>query len=488
MQIPEELERIFRETPELAESYLVGGCVRDALLGAPQKDFDIEVFGVNYETLARALSRWGRTDLVGRSFGVVKLTTGSGRDFDFSLPRRDSKMGPGHKGFTIHFDPGITPRDAAARRDFTINALMWNPRTREVLDFFGGSADLRAGVLRHVGPAFAEDPLRVLRGLQFAGRFGLRAAPETIEFCRSIKEGYRELAVERVREEWFKWAARSVTPSAGLQFLARTEWIEHFPEIQALVGCPQDPEWHPEGDVFVHTGHCCDALAGLPEWREADEETRTVLMLAVLSHDFAKPATTHEAEKDGRRRIVSPGHEEAGGPWAAQFLERIQAPIAVRERVIPLVTNHLAHLQALNDRAVRRLARRLAPETIEHLCVVMTADQFGRPPMPRVIPESILNLRARAGQMELQAAAPKPLMLGRHLIALGLHPGAEFGRVLDAAFEAQIDGAFQDVAGGFRWLEDHGGLAVSPAAMARARAEFLECDGEKEKDREKEKS
>jgi tRNA nucleotidyltransferase (CCA-adding enzyme) len=471
-QIPEELATILRDTPELSKAYLVGGCVRDALLGAPQKDFDIEVFGVSYEHLARALSRWGRIDLVGRSFGVVKLTTGSGKDFDFTIPRRDSKIAPGHKGFQITFDELITPREAAERRDFTINALMFDPRTEQVLDFVGGTADLRNRILRHVGPAFVEDPLRVLRGMQFAARFGLTAAPETIALCRQIKSGYRELAVERVREEWFKWAGKSVVPSAGLRFLADSEWVEHFPEIRALCGTPQDPEWHPEGDVFVHTCHCCDALATLPEWQRADVDTRVVLMFAVLAHDFAKPMTTHEADKDGRKRIISPGHEEAGGPLALQFLERINAPIAIRERVVPLVTNHLAHLQSLNDRAIRRLARRLAPETIEHLCVVITADQFGRPPKPREISENVVVLRAGAENLKLESAAPKPILMGRHLIALGLKPGAEFGRILSAAFDAQIEGAFNDLGGALEWLAGQPGLGISREALARAQETF----------------
>src|SRR5688572_10151929 len=171
VNVPDELARILRGTPELREAYLVGGCVRDALLRLPQKDFDIEVFGTSYEQLTKALERWGKIDLVGRSFGVVKLTAPIGSVYDFTVPRRDSKIAPGHKGFEITFDPNITPRDAAARRDFTINALMFDPRSQQVLDFFGGAEDLRTRTLRHTTDAFTEDPLRVLRGMQFAARF-----------------------------------------------------------------------------------------------------------------------------------------------------------------------------------------------------------------------------------------------------------------------------------------------------------------------------
>jgi len=452
--LPNELSRILAETPELRRAFLVGGCVRDSLLGLAVKDFDVEVFGVNYEQLAQALRKWGRTDLVGHSFGVVKLTTRSGIGYDFSIPRRDCKVGPGHTGFLIAFDADITPEEAASRRDFTINALMFDPRAGAVLDFHSGQTDLQNRILRHTGPAFVEDPLRVLRGMQFASRFNLTPAPETVALCRSIKSSFAELAVERVGMEWFKWAAKSVVPSVGLKFLADTEWLEHFPEVDAMRGVPQEPEWHPEGDVFVHTCHCCDALAKLPEWQAADEESRIAWVFAVLAHDFGKATTTHRAEKDGRMRIVSPGHDEAGVPIAEDFLSRINAPNALRERVPPLVKCHLAHLQTITDRGVRRLARRLAPETIEGLCVVITADAFGRPPHPREVPEGVTVLRAKATELELQNRAPKPILLGRHLIELGMKPGRHFGGILDAAFEAQLEGKFGDLEGAKTWLTE----------------------------------
>src|SRR6185503_2654756 len=452
MKLPDELVRLLREVPALSRAYLVGGCVRDSLLGIAHKDFDLEVYGVDYETLASQLSAYGHTDLVGRSFGVIKFSGRSGGQWDFSLPRRDSKMSAGHKGFQIEVDPDIDPKVAASRRDFTINALAFDPRTGEYLDFFGGRRDLEKRVLRHTSPAFVEDPLRVLRGMQFAARFDLSPAPETIELCRSIAHTFPELAVERVGMEWFKWAAMSQRPSAGLRFLKDTGWLRHFPEIAALDGTPQDPEWHPEGDVFKHTCHCCDALAELPEWRGADETTRRVLMFAVLAHDFAKPQTTHKAEREGRIRIVSPGHEEQGGPLAEAFLTQIDAPNEIKERVVPLVMHHLAHLQAITDRSVRRLANFLKPATIEQLCLVMTADHFGRPPKPQVIHPAILELRAKAEELRLREAAPKPILQGRHLIARGMQPGVAFGALLAEAFEAQLEGKFADIDGALEWL------------------------------------
>ncbi len=451
---PPELEQILSQTPELSQAFLVGGCVRDAVLGIPHKDFDIEVFGATYEKLAAALSRWGKTDLVGRSFGVVKLRAGE-FVFDFTIPRRDSKVAPGHNGFQITFDEGITPKEAASRRDFTINSLMYDLREKKVLDFFGGIADLEKRILRHTSEAFVEDPLRVLRGMQFAARFNLKGASETIQLCREIKGSFSELAIERVREEWFKWAEKSAFPSAGLRFLLETEWIEHFPELQRMHGTPQDPKWHPEGDVFTHTCHCCDAMVTLPEWKGTDSESRIVYSLAILLHDCGKPQTTHEEMREGKMRIVSPGHESAGVSIAETFLSRIGAPIAIRERVLPLIHNHMAHYDEISDRAVRRLARRLAPETIEGLCTIMTADRLGRPPQPPQVPHTVVALLKKAHELEVQKSAPKPLLLGRHLIELGMQPGVDFGKILYDAYEAQLEGHFFDLLQAHQWLATH---------------------------------
>lgn len=450
-EMPPALQRILRETPELARAYLAGGCVRDALLDYSPKDFDVEVYGVTYEQLVSALSKWGKTDLVGRSFGVVKLYLRDGAQYDFSLARKDSKTAPGHKGFAVEFAPELTLQEATARRDFTINSLLFDPRTNQVIDLHRGQRDLEERILRHTSAAFVEDPLRVLRGFQFAARFELRAAPETIELCRSIKHTIGELAKERVWHEWCKWSVKSAKPSIGLQFLRDCEWLEHYPEIRSLIGMPQDPRWHPEGDVFVHTCHCLDAMARLPEWQQADENSKIVLMFALLTHDFGKATTTIVAE-DG---ITSAGHESASAPLAETFLERIAAPLYLRERIAPLIVNHMFHTETVTDRSVRRLARRLAPESVESLAILMTADSMGRPPRPPKVPTIVESLRAKAAELDVQAHAPKPILQGRHLIESGMRPGPDFAPILDAAFEAQLDGAFNDVDGARAWLRNY---------------------------------
>lgn len=468
IQLPPELREVLTKTPELKRSYLVGGCVRDGLLGIEHKDYDIEVYGLNYEELAAALGRWGRTDLVGRCFGVVKWSAPGGATHDFSIPRMDSKTGPGHKGFEVRFDPDITLEQAASRRDFTVNALMWDPRSHKLLDYFGGSKDLQQGLLRHTSPSFTEDPLRVLRGMQLCARYRLRPAEETLALCRSIKHTYQELAVERVWEEWFKWASLSVRPSFGLSFLQATEWLENFPELHALAATEQDPEWHPEGDVLTHTRLCCDAMAGLPGWRTADVSSRVVYMLGILTHDSGKPKTTERSTKGGMERIVSYGHVEEGEEAARRFLERIHAPRAVVQRVLPLVGNHLAHLQPVTDRSIRRLAKRLHPETIPGLCLVITADHMGRPPKEAVVPASVFEIIACSVALKVQAGAPPPILSGRHLLELGMEPGPLVGRILREAYEAQLEGNFSDLETAHLWLARQERVEVSEGIRSAA--------------------
>ncbi len=459
--LPADLRAMLEAVRRAGRPRLVGGGVRDWLLGLEPKDLDVEVAGVDFEALHRALAPFGATDVVGRSFGVIKVrSSASGAEYDFSLPRRESKTGAGHRGFAVAPDPSLSDADAAARRDFTVNAISYDPFTGTLIDPLGGQADLKARILRHSSAAFVEDPLRVLRAFQLAARFDFTLAPETAALCRTIADAYAELPVERVWGEWEKWAVKSLKPSRGLDVLEQTGWLRHFPEIAVLRGTPQEPEWHPEGDVFTHTQHCLDALVALDGWREADPARRRRLTLAVLAHDFGKPSTTAFAERRGVMRWTSPGHEGAGGPLAEAFLRRIGAPLELTAPVTALVVYHLVHHRGHNsgysEAQVRRLARKIAPATLEELALVMTADSNGRPPLES--PDTmalIARLRARAKDLALEHAAPRPLLQGRHLVAIGRKPGPEFKPLLDAAFEAQLDGAFTDEAGAVAWLKAH---------------------------------
>ena len=459
MRLPESLRTALAAVRPVGTPRLVGGCVRDWLLGLESKDFDIEVGGIDFETLHRVLAPLGATDVVGRSFGVIKVRTSDGRDYDFSLPRRESKTGAGHRGFQVAPDPTLSAAEAAARRDFTVNAIAWDPFTEELIDPLNGQADLKARILRHASSAFVEDPLRVLRAMQLAARFDFTLAPETALLCQSIASAYGELPIERVWGEWDKWATQSTKPSRGLTVLEQTGWLVHFPEIAALRGCPQEPEWHPEGDVFNHTQHCCDALVKLRPWQAAGPERRRILLLAVLTHDFGKPSTTVRSTRRDILRWTSAGHEAAGGPFVDSFLARIGAPLELVEYVRPLVIDHLVHHHGhkseFGDTQVRRLARRLAPATIDDLALIMTADSLGRPPLSS--PETfnlIEKLRAKSRLLDLAAKAPQPILLGRHLISLGEKPGPHFRPILDEAFEAQLDGVFRNESGAHDWARN----------------------------------
>ncbi len=446
LQIPDnELrqagEQISRQVAAAGGRVLVvGGSVRDSLLGLPARDLDLEVYGLPPERLRGLLEENFRLDLVGRSFGVLKLR---GLAIDVAIPRRESKRGLGHRGFEIYSDPQLGLAAAAARRDFTINALAWDPLTRELLDPHGGVADLEANLLRHVSEKFSEDPLRVLRAMQMAARFDLEVAPETLALCCSI--GPEGLARERIFEEWRKLMLQGRRISRGLTFLRDCGWLGLYPELESLVGCEQEPEWHPEGDVWIHTLHVLDAFASE---RLDDPWEDLVVGFGCLCHDLGKPATT--VFENGRWR--SPGHEEAGAAPSRSLLARLTEQQALADAVVPLVCEHLKPFQLFaadaSTAAVRRLARRVR---IDRLVRVARADHRGRPPKPFDGFPAGVWLLARAEELAVAAQAPQPLVLGRHLIDLGLRPGPHFKPLLDACFEAQLDGEFEQLATGIEF-------------------------------------
>jgi tRNA nucleotidyltransferase (CCA-adding enzyme) len=418
---------------------LVGGCVRDAILDLPATDLDIEVYGIEAAALVELLSSHFGLDLVGESFGVIRLRN---VPIDVSLPRRESKRGLGHRGFEIDSDPQMDPRDAASRRDFTINAIALDPESGRVFDPFDGVADLRNRILRHTTDKFAEDPLRVLRGMQFVARFELQPAPETIDLCRQIEpEG---LAPERIFGEWKKLLLRGTRPSLGLAFLRDCCWVRHFPELEALIGCEQNPRWHPEGDVWTHTLHCMDVFAS--ERIGVDRED-LIVGFGVLCHDLGKPATTVREEGG---RITAKNHESVGVDFTRRFLGRMILEEKLIEEVVPLVDCHPTPLRLfgtkVSDAAIRRLARRVG--RIDRLVRVSRADQCGRPPLVVDRFESGGWLLERARELSVDAQPPKPLLMGRHLIELGFEPGPHFGRVLEECFTRQIEGEFDTLEAG----------------------------------------
>ena len=438
---------------------LVGGCVRDELLGLEPKDFDIECFGISGQDLQRALETEFELDLVGISFGVIKLKH---LEIDVAMPRRETKLGLGHRAFGMEYDPTLTIEEASARRDFTVNAIYRDPLTDEILDPWNGRGDLEKRILRHVSSHFTEDPLRVLRGMQFVARFDLTPTPETIEVCRGMTpEG---LAPERLFGEWEKLLVQGVKISKGLNFLKDVGWVKYYPELERLIGCKQDPEWHPEGDVWNHTCCCLDAFAAMRQQQclslevveslgsGKSDHSKTqklknsnnddlIVGLAVLCHDFGKPAcTTYDPVK---KRIRSLGHDEEGVEPTLSFLRRLTNEERLLKEVPPLVRLHMRPFAMWRDKSSDGAIRRLAAKVvrIDRLIRVAAADDAGRPPFPSE-PEPLKWLAEQAERLRVADSAPKPIVQGRDLIALGMKPGVEFGKILKAAYEAQLDGKF----------------------------------------------
>lgn len=421
--------------PEGAEIYLVGGCVRDSILGIAPKDIDIEVFRCAPQALETRLTQQFKIDCIGKSFGVYHI---AGQSIDISLPRKESKTGLKHTDFKIEGDPYMQPEEAASRRDFTLNAIYYHLQKESLFDPFHGVKDLSERRLRHCSAAFIEDPLRVLRAMQFIARFRLSADPETIALCRTLNP--QHIPKERIWDEWKKLITKGDAIGLGLEFLSDCDWLQHFPQLQALTDCPQDPEWHPEGTVWQHTKLCMDAFARA---RIEDEWEDLIVGLATLCHDMGKAVTTEQSE-DGR--IRSPQHAIKGLPIAKSFLQLMTDQKKVYDEVLPLVSSHMQpqnlYKNESGDAAIRRLAARV--KRIDRLIRLTRADHSGR--STQGIEDCPIAdwLTRRSENLKLQSSAPEALIQGRDLIAHQLTPSPEFSNILAQCYEAQLDGAFDD--------------------------------------------
>src|SRR6476646_277659 len=445
MQYPDIILDLARTIDLLGgRAMLVGGCVRDELMGIPHKDWDVEVYGIEPEKLRETLDRFGEVIIVGEAFAVYKL----GNYLDVSIPRRERKVGKGHRGFVIEGDPHMSFEEACSRRDFTVNAILKDPLTGEIVDPFHGREDLKKRILRHVSSTtFAEDSLRVLRAAQFAARFEFEIASDTVEICKTID--VTDLPKERIWGEMEKLLLKALKPSVGLAWLYKfgvTDQI--FPELQSLVGVPQEPEWHPEGNVDLHTMMVADEARKLIN--DLPYEKQVTVMLAAIAHDFGKPPTTQFF--DGRWRSHS--HDEAGVEPTISFLDRLGIYTIdgydVRAQVVQLVRYHLKpgefykaeSKNPVGDGAFRRLARKVEPDLLYR---VAKADSLGRNPdwLPsekRFGSEAQEWFIQKVRDLQIEKKAPDPILMGRHLIELGLNPSPEFKSILDAVYEQQLDG------------------------------------------------
>ena len=441
--LPENIAELVRSVHRAGgRAMLVGGCVRDELMGVEPKDWDLEFYGIQPEKLREILDSFGSVNVVGEAFTVFKI----GSHLDVSIPRRERKIGTGHRGFAIEGDPDMSFAEACSRRDFTINAILKDPLTGEIIDPFDGQGDIERRLLKHVSSeTFAEDSLRVLRAAQFAARFEFEIDPQTIEICRSID--VTDLPKERIWGELEKLLLRSERPSIGIKWLYELGVADQiFPELASLVGVPQEPEWHPEGNVDVHTMMVADEARKLID--PLDYPRRVAVMLGALAHDFGKPPTTEFI--DGRTR--SRGHDEAGVEPTLSFLDTLGIftldGYDVRNQVVQLVRYHLKpgeYYKAkspVGDGAFRRLARKVEPDLLYR---VAKADSLGRNPewLPK---EKWFDAAAqewfigKVRELAIEKKAPDPILMGRHLIEMGLDPSPRFKQILDAVYELQLDG------------------------------------------------
>jgi tRNA nucleotidyltransferase (CCA-adding enzyme) len=424
---------------------IVGGWVRDRLRGEASKDIDIEVFGIPGAELSRLLAALGRVEPAGQSFPVYKVArTGSGEPaIDVALPRRESKRGRGHKGFEVQGDPTMTPAEAARRRDFTVNAISWDPLTEHYEDPLGGREDLARGLLRAVDlDTFADDSLRVLRAVQFAARFEFALEEQTAALCR--RTALDDLPAERVWGEIEKLLLLAERPSIGFTLALDLGVVDRvLPEMRPLVGCEQEPDWHPEGDVWIHTLMVVDTARQLNA--DLDRPRLITVMLGAVCHDLGKPATT--AVVEGRIRSID--HEQAGVAPTVSLLDRLNVHSVdgfdVRAQVIGLVANHLKpgmfhKSPRVGDGAFRRLAQKVDLELLARLA---RADCLGRRGAFDCSAMDWFLDRARALGVEHQP--PAPLLMGRHLLELGLQPGPRVGEILRQVYEKQLDGDVRTV-------------------------------------------
>lgn len=460
MKLPAIIQTISQELcKHHSKAIVVGGSVRDHFLGRPLKDYDIEVYGLaSMEELEQILSQFGSVNLVGKSFGVLKFFY-ENEEYDFSMPRRETKSGEGHRGFDVSVDGSMSFEEASRRRDFTINAMGYDIEEDSFLDPFGGREDMQEGLIRHIDDAtFIEDPLRVYRAVQFCARFGYQLADTTKGLChKMVSEGMLdELPKERVYKEWVKMLLKSSKPSVGFEVMRELGILRYFPELEALIDVPQDPRWHPEGDVWVHTMMTLDAMSReiADSKEEIVDKQKLKYLFAMLCHDLGKaPTTTIEA--DGRIRSI--GHEEAGIEPTRSLMYRLTNEHDFIESLMPLVEHHLKPSQlykaGAKNKAIRKLATRV---NIEELFVVAKADFLGRTTAEALLGEYKAGewLLEKARALNVETKPLENILQGRDLIAIGMEPSAKFKEILDEVYELQLGDELQTKEDAIRYVSN----------------------------------
>ena len=420
--LPKRLLSIAGEIREAGgRAFLVGGWVRDALLGKDCRDYDVEVYDLTQDELVPILKKYGRTNLVGKAFGVIHLAM-KGLSLDFSFPRTESKVGYGHRGFVVHTDEKLSFKEAALRRDFTINAMGMELPELKLCDPYGGIDDLKKGLLRHVGPAFVEDSLRILRGVQFASRFALTLAPETVELCKTLS--LADLSIERLFEEFKKWLLKPGKPSMGLRAFLDIRLNEFFPEV-----FPLRDSWEALGEMLDNMEALRRSLADVNA--EAVGEAKCAPLSEAQAMEFAFAAFL------------------SGNPETSlKFLERITNETHLL-KIVPLLLTSYSELDfaIVNDApALRRLAVKLGGLKLLCLLVKCTPREFyaGDAGFPEKLWQAAVDL-------DLLEAAPQPFLMGKMLMEMGFKPGKQMGEIIKQSFELQLDGNIKNAEDAIAW-------------------------------------
>ena len=413
---------------EGGRAFYVGGIVRDHILGLDNKDVDIEIHGIEPEKLTEILESFGEVTKTGLSFGVFGLKK---YEIDIAMPRKEKAVGRGHRDFEIDVDPFIGYEKAAIRRDFTMNAMMEDVLTGEILDFFGGREDMKNHLIRHVNDVtYQEDPLRVLRAAQFAARFQFEIADETRDISRTMN--LMDLASERIHGELSKALMKAKKPSVFFDELRKMGQLSQwFPEIEALIGVPQNPVHHPEGDVWSHTLMVLDAAAKL----RCDAKYPEGFMMSALTHDLGKAVSTLVEEN----KVSAIGHEKTGVELARQFLRRISNENRLTHYVLNMVELHMRPNMMASVRASRKATSKMFDRSVcpEDLLLLPKADYFGKGNAEDYsMTEAFLQERLSFFQ-ELMS---RPFVQGRDLIEAGIEPGADFNEALAYSHKMRLAG------------------------------------------------
>jgi poly(A) polymerase len=414
--------------------YFAGGCVRDQLLGIEPKDYDIATSAKPNEVL----ELFPKADAIGAHFGVI-LVKQNGLAFEVATFRTDGSYTDSRRPESVTFS---TPEEDATRRDFTVNGLFQDPDSNELIDFVDGQADLQTKLLRAIGnpnERFNEDALRLLRAIRFATKLDFEIEANTWAAIQENAHLLKNISVERIQAE-FSLIILSPNRARGLDLLVESGLIQHFlPEVLDLIGCEQPPQFHPEGDVYVHTKMMLNMLEG---------EITLELALAVLLHDIAKPPTfSYNPEED---RIRFSGHDSLGAEMAETILRRLKYSNKTIEDVCAMVANHMnfMNVRFMKTAKVKRFMARPTYEQEMELHRVDCASSNG-------ITENYDFLRSKEEEFAAEPLIPPPLVTGKDLIDLGYTPGPQFKKILQAIQTEQLEGKLTEHNQAIAWLKEH---------------------------------